>query len=80
MWYKKISSFFFVLFIAVTALNAQILDPVKWEVSSTKIDNSTFEVLYKAKIGKGWHLYSQFLESNEGPIPTAFNVAGSGDN
>ena len=51
--------------------NAKIFDPVKWSYSSEKINDKEYELLITAKIEKGWHLYSQFIEDG-GPIPTSF--------
>ena len=51
--------------------NAKIFDPVKWSYSSEKINDKEYDLLITAKIEKGWHLYSQFIEDG-GPIPTSF--------
>jgi thiol:disulfide interchange protein DsbD len=56
-------------------VNAQILDPVIWEFSQTKISESEVELQFKASIEDHWHLYSQFtgqFYGDEGPIPTSF--------
>lgn len=50
----------------------QIYSPVKWSFSSNKIADKEFELLLKAKIDKGWHLYSQNIPAEDGPIPTSF--------
>src|ERR1039457_6718004 len=34
-------------------------------------DNDTAYLVFTAKIDKGWHLYSQFVDAG-GPIPTSF--------
>ncbi len=36
-------------------------------------NNDTIELRINAKIEDGWHLYSQNLESDEGPLPTVFS-------
>ena len=62
------------LFVGVF-VNAQILDPVIWEFSQSKISESEAELQFKASIEEHWHLYSQFTGqyfSDEGPIPTSF--------
>ena len=51
--------------------NAKIFDPVNWSYLSEKINDKEFDLLITAKIEKGWHLYSQFIEEG-GPIPTSF--------
>jgi thiol:disulfide interchange protein DsbD len=54
--------------------NAKIFDPVKWSYSSEKINDKEFNLIITAKIDKGWHLYSQFIEEG-GPIPTSFKFS-----
>ena len=71
---KKI---FFVLAFLFAGIfsNAQILDPVIWEFSQTKISESEVELQFKASIEDHWHLYSQFtgqFYGDEGPIPPSF--------
>jgi thiol:disulfide interchange protein DsbD len=51
---------------------AQIVTPVKWKFSSKKIANNQFELIFTANIDKGWHVYSQYLESDNGPVATSF--------
>lgn len=43
-------------------------DQVVWEF---KADNDVFTA--KATIAEGWHLYSQHIENEIGPIPTTFS-------
>jgi DsbC/DsbD-like thiol-disulfide interchange protein len=52
---------------------AQEENPVKWEFTSKKVNATTYEVIAKATIEKGWHVYAQ--EAGEGPIPTTFKFA-----
>jgi thiol:disulfide interchange protein len=72
---KKIGSFLLLLFVA-TVLNAQILEPVKWSFSSKKVSDIEAEIIFTAKIDKGWHLYSQDIPPN-GPIATSFEIIKS---
>ncbi len=51
---------------------AQIFTPVKWAFSSKKISDTEAELVIKATIDKGWHVYSQFI-ANDGPVPTSFS-------
>lgn len=50
----------------------KIYNPVSWEFSSEKINDKEFILVLKANIEKDWHLYSQTLESADGPIATEF--------
>jgi thiol:disulfide interchange protein DsbD len=49
---------------------AQILNPVKWDYTAQKINDSTYALHIKASIDPGWHVYSQ--NAGDGPIPTSF--------
>lgn len=55
--------------------NAQVYDPIKWTTSVVKISDSEYELIAKANIEKGWHLYSQSVPAG-GPIATKFSFAG----
>lgn len=48
------------------------VDPIQWEYFSKQIDEHTYELYFKATIEEGWKLYSQYLESDDGPIATTF--------
>ena len=50
---------------------AQIYTPVTWTFSSKKINDTEAELILKANIDKGWHLYSQDIGA-DGPVPTTF--------
>lgn len=67
--------FLSVLVILITSLitltNAQVLEPVKWSTTTRQIDNTTFEIIFKASIDKGWHLYGLNIPAN-GPVATSF--------
>jgi len=47
--------------------------PVKWTFDAQKIDAEHFELVITADVEKGWNIYSQYLESDEGPIATTFS-------
>lgn len=69
---KKILSLLLISFTLITGLKAQIYDPVKWNTSVEKVSDSTYNLVTKATIESGWHLYSQNVP-NGGPIPTTFS-------
>ncbi|MCB0703805.1 MAG: thioredoxin family protein [Saprospiraceae bacterium] len=50
-----------------------LFDPVHWSYGFNKIDDTTFDLIVSAKIDEGWAVYSQFLESDDGPIATYFD-------
>ncbi|WP_116772314.1 protein-disulfide reductase DsbD family protein [Maribacter litoralis] len=68
------------LFIVVLPLNtfAQTEDePVVWEQQINKISETEYELVMKAKILDGWHMYSQFT-SEFGSLPSEFTYNGNG--
>lgn len=64
------TAYYLVVFTLLSlSINAQIEDPVSWSFSTEVVNNETY-IVSKATIDPGWHLYSQYLESDDGPIPT----------
>lgn len=58
--------------------NSQISDPISWEASFEKENDSIYTLIFKADLEKGWHLYSQEeVEIDIAPIPTAFTYNAS---
>lgn len=53
-------------------LSAQFLSPVKWSTSFEKVSENEYNLIFTADIDAGWYVYSQYLESQDGPIPTTF--------
>jgi hypothetical protein len=53
----------FLLFVGTAAAQ----NVVQWSASYSK---ESSEVIIKAKIQKDWHLYSQYVSPNAGPVPT----------
>jgi thiol:disulfide interchange protein DsbD len=66
------------LLLLVLQSQAQIENPVKWSYSAQKIGKNEANIIIKADIQKGWHLYSQFIEDG-GPIPTSFTFSPTKD-
>lgn len=52
---------------------AQINNPVKWNFSSKKIDDKTYELHFTANIQPTWNIYSQSTPEG-GPLPTAITI------
>lgn len=63
---------FFSLFASLFSFS-QAPNPVKWEASYSSINSDEGEIIITAKIDKGWHIYSQNIAPDAGPIPTSFN-------
>jgi thiol:disulfide interchange protein DsbD len=61
----------YVLLVLVMAFSglAFAQDKVKWTVSYNDAEK---QIEFRATIAGGWHLYSQFIQNDIGPVPTAF--------
>jgi len=53
-------------------------NPVQWNHTTRKLPNGDYELTWKAKIKKGWWVYSQDLEDG-GPLPTEVVFEESAD-
>lgn len=60
----------FSFIVAVLFTQAQIVNPTTWTFDSKQNGNEV-ELIFKADIEKGWHLYDTYLPEG-GPIATAF--------
>ncbi len=66
---------FFVLFFLFLhyAGTAQLFNPVRWEFSAEQVSADLYDLTCKATIDPGWYIYSQYLESDDGPVRTSFH-------
>lgn len=69
---KKFALLAFMLSLTV-ATWAQMVDPVHFTSQLKLTGGDEAEIIFSAKIDKGWHLYSTDL-GNDGPISATFNV------
>jgi len=65
------------LLLMVSSLSfGQILRPAKWQVNLSKTEikvGDVIDVVFKAKIDKSWHLYSNDFDPELGPILIEFD-------
>ena len=65
--------FFLFLFLIFSVFGfSQVQNPVKWKFYVNKISDSEAELILKATIDKGWHMYSLKQEKDDGPVPITF--------
>jgi thiol:disulfide interchange protein DsbD len=62
----------FVAFFMAQFIKAQVLEPVKWNSKVEQLSETTYNLVFEAKIDDHWHLYSQ-KEVEGGNLPTEFN-------
>lgn len=53
-------------------IESGILEPVKWTFELEEKGDNRYVFVARAEIDDTWHLYSQHLESFDGPLPTEF--------
>lgn len=62
---------FSILFVTFTTLSfAQTNSIVSWTFESKKTAPNEYTIQIKATVKDGWYIYSQYLESDDGPIRT----------
>lgn len=71
--------FFSLVFIFVGSLLIAQETPVKWSFTAEKVSEQEYDLVITASIETGWSIYSQYLESDEGPVKTEFEFKASND-
>lgn len=71
MLFKKTTILLLALFTSLSSFFAQD-NPVHFKLSTKKISNCEYDLIFNASIDNGWHLYSQTKAGDDGPNPTAF--------
>lgn len=64
----------FSLLVLFCTLNAAFMvaqNPVKWSFTTKDAGNCQLDLIFTGTIDEGWYTYSQFLESEDGPVPTS---------
>jgi len=59
-------------FACLTSIAFAQLTPVKWSFEAEKVNDIEYDIIITANIENGWSVYSQYLESQNGPVPTSF--------
>ncbi len=70
--YKPASLWVIFLTFLSVSLSAQIYSPVKWVTTHEQTADGEFDLIFTATIDDGWSIYSQYLESDDGPVRTTF--------
>lgn len=65
---KRIAAFIMLLATSVACLNAEIINPVKWDKSIKMTSDKSGVITFSATISDGWHIYSMNLPK-DGPVP-----------
>ena len=60
----------FILFVTLFSASLAAQNPVKWTFSAKDAGNCQVDLIFTGTIDEGWYTYSQFLESEDGPVAT----------
>lgn len=66
------------LFLLLTCFPVVGQNPVKWSFSTKDAGGCKVDLIFTGTIDEGWYTYSQFLESEDGPVPTSFTFKEGG--
>jgi thiol:disulfide interchange protein len=67
-----------ILFILLAFKLSAQLSPVSWTFETKKVSECEYDLIFKASIGEGWHLYSlKKVEGDGAPNPTVFKFKAS---
>lgn len=69
---KSILSILLFLIVFVNSTFSQKAKSVTWQITTEKISDTEYNLVFTASIKDTWHLYSQSVPKN-GPLPTVFN-------
>lgn len=69
----------FLCFISITT-TSQILDPIDWSQEINKLSDTEYELVFKANMEENWHIYSQYLERDDGPLATEVSFLNADKN
>lgn len=70
---KKIAILTLLFTAFALSVTAQIVKPVKWQITQKKVGDGVYDIICKATIDATWHLYDTKLPEG-GPLPTTFNM------
>ncbi|HEY0031248.1 MAG TPA: cytochrome c biogenesis protein CcdA [Bacteroidia bacterium] len=65
--------------VLANCVSAQIVDPVKWKVTSKKISDCEYELQFTGTIDEHWHVYSLTINGDDGPMPAKISLDKSAD-
>ena len=68
---KKIVFFVLTILIGLN-VQAQKLNPVKWNFEAVKKSDKQYDIRFTANVEAPWHIYSQFVK--KGPVPTKITI------
>jgi len=75
---KQIAVYIILFFSFLPSFSQSDENPVKWTKEWKKISETEYELIFKASIFEGWHIYSQYTDEG-GSLPSEFAFKGAGE-
>ena len=74
---KGLFAFLLTFIIGVFSVSAQVENPTKWSFSQKSLGNNEYELVLKANVQPGWHVYSMYTPAG-GPMATTLSFEETG--
>ena len=76
---KGLFAFLLTFMLGIFTVSAQVENPAQWSYSQKSLGNNEYELVFKAALEPGWHIYSMYTPEG-GPMATTvtFEEAGKG--
>jgi thiol:disulfide interchange protein DsbD len=75
MLFKNLRLFFPLLLLCLHGAVGLAQNPVKWSFTAKDAGNCEVDLIFTGTIDEGWYTYSQFLESEDGPVATSITFS-----
>ena len=68
---------FSILLLTLATLSFGQNNTVSWKFSAEKVGTNEYTIHLDATVKDGWYVYSQYLESDDGPVRTSITFEGN---
>lgn len=75
---KGIFAFLLIFLSGIVSVFAQVENPASWSFSRKSLGNNEYELVFKARIEPGWHIYSMYTPEG-GPMATTLTLENAGN-
>ena len=75
---KQILGLFLMVFCVSLGFSQSDDNPALWTYEAEKISDTEYNLIFRADIHEGWHIYSQFTDEN-GSLPSEFTFQKAGE-
>ena len=66
---KGLFAFLLTFMLGIFTVSAQVENPAQWSYSQKSLGNNEYELVFKAALEPGWHIYSMYTHTIKGKPP-----------